>query len=181
MKLATALILIFNASITSAAYTMKPGLWESSFTIKSESGKIEDGMNKMQAEMAKMPDEQRKMIEGIMSNKNVSVGAGKPTSVKICISKEQADDLEIPQKETGSCTHKVVKRTAYSTKIKFSCTGEPVTNGESEFTLISPTTYTGKTIVNNFSQGKTERMDMNQKGKWLSVDCGNIKPITKKN
>lgn len=187
MKFTTTFALVFCTSVyipfaVSAAYNMKPGLWENSFTIKSQSGKIEDGMYKMQAEMAKMPAEKRKMLEGMMSSKGMGMGGGgNLTSVRVCISKEQAENMEIPQKESGNCTHKVVKRTANSTRIKFSCAGEPSSTGEGEFTLNASTAYTGKTTINSVSHGKVESMDMNQKGKWLSADCGNIKPIKSRN
>lgn len=161
---------------TSAAYNMKPGLWENSFTIKSKSGKVENSMSKMQENMAQMPAKQRKMIEEMMARQGVAMG-GAPSSIKVCISKEQAQNLEIPQKNEGRCTHEVLKRTSNSVKMKFNCPGDPATKGEGEFTLISPTVFTGKTMVDTVKNGKSDHLDMTQKGKWLSADCGDLKPV----
>jgi hypothetical protein len=42
--------------------------------------------------------------------------------------------------------------------------------------LLNPKVYTGKATINTEVEGKPERMDISQAGKWLSDDCGNIKP-----
>lgn len=60
---------------------IRPGLWEHSFTIKTQSGEMEAAMTQMQKELAGMPPEQRKMIEQMMELKGVGMGT-KGTSVK---------------------------------------------------------------------------------------------------
>lgn len=162
-----------------AVSKMKPGLWENQFIIKSQSGKVEKAMSDLKSKMASMPAEQRKMMEEIMAKQGLGMNS-QANSVKICISKEQAENLEIPQGENENCTHEVIKRTSHSIKMKFQCTGERATSGEGEFTLTSPTAYTGKSVINTSINGKADRMDMNQKGKWLSSDCGEIKPVSNK-
>jgi hypothetical protein len=154
---------------------MRPGLWEHSFTMKSQSGQMEQAMKDMQQQMASMPPEQRKMMEQMMAQQGMSMGS-QGRSVRMCITKEQAERDEVPQQE-GNCTQQVVQRTANTMKVKFSCTGNPPATGESEVTFASPTAYTGKSIVNTTVDGKPERMTMDQSGKWLAADCGNIKPM----
>ena len=171
--------LLFSIDIAKAAYQMRPGLWETSFTIKSEDGKMENGMNRMQAEIDKMPADQRKMMEQMMAKNNVRM-SGNATIAKVCISKEQAKNMEIPLKDNKNCTHQVVKRTPNSVKVKFACSGEVTTKGEGEFSLNSPTSYKGNTIVDSISHGKSERIDLNQKGKWLSAECGNVYAVESK-
>jgi hypothetical protein len=167
------------ASVSGAALAqaqkMRPGLWEHSFTMKSESGQMEKAMSDMQRQMASMPPEQRKMMEQMMAQQGMGMGTpGK--SVKVCITKEQAERNEVPRHE-GNCTQQVVQRTANTIRVKFSCAGNPPTSGESEVTFTSPTAYTGKATVNTTVEGKPERMNMEQSGKWLSADCGSIKPM----
>lgn len=43
------------ACMGASAQTMKPGLWEHSFTMKSQSGKMEQGMAELQKQIAAMP------------------------------------------------------------------------------------------------------------------------------
>jgi hypothetical protein len=158
----------------SAQVRMRPGLWEHNFTVKSQSGQMEKAMSDMQQQMASMPPEQRKMVEEMMAKQGMSMGA-QGRSVKMCITKEQAERDELPQQD-GSCTQQVVQRTSNMIKVKFTCTGQPPASGESEVMFSSPTSYTGKSIVNTTVEGRPERMTMDQTGKWLSADCGNIKP-----
>lgn len=168
--------LIFCITAQAAPSGMKPGLWEHSFTIKSESGKIEKAMADLKIKMAKMSADQRKMMEEVMAKQGLAVNQ-QLNSMKICISKEQAENLEIPQGQHQNCTQEVISRTKNSVKMKFNCTGLAETEGVGEFTLTSPTAYTGKSVINSTVNHKTERMDMKQKGKWLSSNCGEIKPI----
>ncbi len=183
MKISKILIFLisfaFTFSIHAALNEMKPGLWENSFTVKSESGKIEKAMADLKSKMASMPAEQRKMMEEVMAKQGLGVSQ-QANNVKVCISQEQAKNLEIPQGQNENCTHEIVKRTNNSVKMKFDCKGVRETSGEGEFTLTSPTAYNGKTIVHTTLNGKQDRMDMTQKGKWLSSDCGAIKPLQSK-
>lgn len=165
--------------MSSANAAMKPGLWEHSFTMKSESGKVEKALADMQKQMASMPAEQRKMMEEMMAKQGLGIG-GKTNAVKVCVSKEQAEKLEFPQHQNDNCKQEVIKRTANSVKMKFNCTGKSVTSGEVDFNLIDSGNYTGKAIITTNHSGKNEQMIMDQKGKWLSADCGNIKPAVHK-
>lgn len=184
MKTSKILSLIIPLTFTFSAHAalghkMKPGLWENSFTVKSQSGKIEKAMGDLKSKMASMPPEQRKMMEEMMAKQGLGISQ-EASSVKVCISKEQAENLEIPQGQNQNCTHEVVNRTANSVKVKFDCKGVRDTSGEGEFTLTSPTAYNGKSIVHTTVDGKDDRMDMTQKGKWLSSECGDIKPFKSK-
>lgn len=174
--IALAIIACAFASATVQAQTrMRPGLWEHSYTMKSQSGQMEKAMAEMQQQMASMPPEQRKMMEQMMAKQGMGMGAqGK--SIKMCITKEQAERDELPRQE-GNCTQQIVQRTGNTVKMKFSCSGNPPTSGESEVTFSSPNAYTGRSIVTTTIDGKPDRMTMEQSGKWLSADCGNIKPM----
>ena len=161
----------------SAQTRMRPGLWEHHFAMKSQSGQLEQAMSEMHKQLASMPPEQRKKFEQMMAQQGVGMGAN-GRSVRMCITKEQAERDEIPQQD-GNCTQQVVQRTGDTLKVKFTCSGNPPASGESEVSFSSPTAYTGKSIVNTTVEGKPERMTVEQTGKWLSVDCGSIKPIAR--
>lgn len=158
----------------SADLKLRPGLWEHTFTMKTQSGEMEQAMSQMQKELASMPPEQRKMVEQMMAAQGVGIGP-KGNTIKVCITKEDAERDYVPQKD-GDCRQQVVKRTGNTMKFKFDCSGDPPSSGESEVTFLNPKAYTGKTTVNTKVDGKPERMDMTQAGKWLSDDCGNVKP-----
>lgn len=161
----------------SAQQRMRPGLWEHSVNMKSQSGQMEAAMAEMQKSLASMPPEQRKQMEQMMAQQGVGMGP-KGQTVKVCITKEQADLDNIPQQE--GCTQKVQRVDASTMKVAFSCKGgqdQPPSSGEGTITMQGPTAYTGQFRFKTQNQGKPEQIDMAQSGKWLSDNCGAIKPM----
>lgn len=169
------LVLLIGAAAAAQAQSLKPGLWEHSFTMKSSSGEMEKAMARMQTELAKMPADQRKMMEQMMAKQGVGL-SGSANTVKLCISPEQAKNLDLPAGD-GKCQQTVTQRSSNSVKASFVCSGSPPSKGEGEMTLKSDTAYTGRSVVDTTVNGKPERMNMDVSGKWLSADCGNIKPV----
>lgn len=172
----TAAILLgacLTAPLQAQTYEMRPGLWEHSFTLKSQSGKLERAMAEMQQQMANLPPEQRKMMERMMAAQGVQLGSG--DSLRVCISKEQAARAMVPQQH-GNCRQEILERRGNTIKYRLQCTGDTTASGEGEVTFTSPTAYSGKSTFNTTVQGRDERMTMEQSGKWLSDDCGELKP-----
>ncbi len=153
--------------------TMRPGLWEQTTVVTSQSGAVEQMMREMQQRLADMPPEQRKMIEQTMAAEGISFDANTQT-MRVCITPEQAAALDLVQDE--DCTQEVVQRTAKSVKVKFQCAGDPPSSGEGEITFNGPTIYKSQATVNTMVDGRPEQMTMEQSGKWLSGDCGDIHP-----
>ena len=161
----------------SAQQKMRPGLWEHSVNMKSQSGQMEAAMAEMQKSLASMPPEQRKQMEQMMAQQGVGMGP-KGQTVKVCITKEQADLDNVPQQE--GCTQKVQRVDASTMKVAFACKGgqgQPPSSGEGTISMQGPTAYTGQFKFKTQTQGKPEQIDMAQSGKWLSDNCGAIKPM----
>ena len=175
--LAAALLLSAVAAQAQAqTQKMRPGLWEHSVTMKSQSGQMEAAMAQMQKSLASMPPAQRQQMEQMMAQRGIGMGP-KGNTVKVCISPEQADLDRIPPQE--GCTQDVRRTGPGSLAMTFSCPGakgQPPTTGEGTMTFSGPTAYTGQFKVNTVSQGKPEQIDMAQTGQWLAADCGAIKP-----
>ena len=144
--------------------------------MKSNDERMDKAMAEMQKEMAAMPPEQRKQMEQMMSGRGVSIGP-KGTTVKVCISKEQAARPAEP-KLADNCTQQVDKRSGNTIKFKFECTKPEPSSGEGEMTFQSDKAYTGRSNMTAQVKGKPEKMSMEMSGKWLSADCGDIKPRT---
>ena len=77
------------------AQKITPGLWEHSVTMKSRGGEMEAAMAQMQEQLARMTPEQRKQMEAMMGGQGMGMMAGKPTTVRTCITAEQAARDEI--------------------------------------------------------------------------------------
>lgn len=163
-----------GCTLAAQAQKITPGLWENAVTMKSGNAQQNEAMAQAQAAMASMPPEQRKMMQDMMAKQGVAMGS-KPNSVQVCITPEMADRGEMPQKE-GRCTHKTVSRSGSTFKYSFTCEGNPPASGEGEYTLNGDKAFTGRNVVTTTVQGKPERMEMTVAGKWLSADCGSLKP-----
>ena len=102
-------------------------------------------------------------------------GAGGGMAVKMCLTKEMVDRNELPQQQQGDCKSTASPRMGNTQKISFTCT-QPPSSGEGEITFTSNEAYSMKMVTNTTVKGKPEKMTMNGTGKWLSADCGQIKP-----
>ncbi len=153
---------------------LSAGLWEHSFTMKSQDGKIEKAMKEMQQAMASMPPEQRRQMEAMMGQQGMSIGP-KGNTVKVCMTKEDAERDEPPPAQDG-CTQ-TAKRSGNVWSISFRCPGPPPSSGNGTVTIQGPTAYSGVINVVSEVQGKPEKMQMATTGKWLGANCGNIKPV----
>jgi len=167
--------LLATACGLAAAQTIKPGLWEVN-TRMGGNPEMDKAMAQMQQQMAAMPPEQRKMMQDMMAKQGVSIGAGGTANgIRYCLGKEQAERGEPPQDKDGRCKRDSLERSGATTRFKFSCSNPP-SSGSGEFTLVSDKAYTMKMVVEQSGQGRPQRMEMQQQGKWLGADCGNLKP-----
>ena len=153
---------------------LQPGLWEHTMQMKSGSGQMEGAIAQMQARLAAMPPDKRKQIEAMMAQQGAALG-GTPGTVRVCLSKEAAERGESPQSD-GRCKQEALQRNGNTVRFRFTCAGDPPSSGEGEYTLAGPTAYNGRMVVNTTRRGQPERMEMTQSGKWLSADCGGLKP-----
>ncbi|MCE2915059.1 MAG: DUF3617 domain-containing protein [Rubrivivax sp.] len=153
---------------------LRPGLWENTFTIKTADGKAEAAMKEMQAQMAQLPPEQRKMMADMMARQGVGLG-DKGNSVRICMT--QADvERSAPPAAEGDCSQKAT-RSGNIWQISFRCSGPPPSSGEGRLSLVTPTTYQGDFKIRTVEDGRPQDVQMTQKGQWLKADCGAIRPV----
>ena len=174
---ASVLVLLSLASPLALAQNLKPGLWEINNKMQSGSGQLEKGMAEMQKQMAAMPPEQRKMMQDMLAKQGVALGAGGPGNIvaKICMTRDMAERNELPSQQ-GDCKTTTSPRSGNTMKMSFTCT-QPPSSGEGTVTFVSPEAYSMKMAMKSTVQGKPETMTMDGGGKWLSAECGNIKPL----
>jgi hypothetical protein len=171
------LLCLLGAATAVHAQKLTPGLWENTITLKSGDGRMDAAMARMQEELAKMPPEQRKQMEAMMANRGVAMGGagGAPNAIRICMSKEQAERNEVPQGSDGRCKRDSLVRSGSTLKFKVTCS-EPQGTGEGSFNFSSDKAYSGNMVMNVTREGRAMRMEIQQDGKWLSADCGTLKP-----
>jgi len=166
-----------HAQTAAGSPSVEPGLWEITIAIKSQSGKAEAAMKQAQAQIARLPPDQRKAVEEMMAAQGVRLG-DKASVVRACISTEDAQRGTIPQ-QAGDCKQQVLERSANSMRVKFSCSGSPPANGDATVNFQSRTAYTSQSLVDTEVSGQPERLNVDQSGKWLGNECGSVKPLGK--
>ena len=184
LGISLAVIVAFGLIATpAAAQTMKPGLWEINNKMggSGDTGaKMAAAQAEMQKQMAAMPPEQRKQMEKMMAQQGVNMapsGAGGGMAVRVCITKEMAARNETPTQ--GDCKQEQLQKSGNTTKFKFTCS-KPPSSGEGEVTMNNPESYTMKMKMTSQEKGKPEQMTMDAQGKFVSSDCGSVKPIASK-
>lgn len=155
--------------ISAQADAIRPGLWEYTSNIKTQSGEMEKSMRQMEQQMASIPPEQRKMMESMMAAQGVSI-APKANTIRVCVSPQDAKLGMVPPTD-GTCKQQILRRSGNSIWFKFECTGEHRSSGEGEYTFTGNKAYKGKMKVKTQSNGKSETIDMVQSGKWISDKC----------
>jgi hypothetical protein len=170
------LAIVVAAGANAQSLQRKPGLWE------IEMGGSGAGMNmpNMQEHMAQMPPEQRAKMEEYMKQRGMSFGANS-MKMRVCLTpqdvKEEKDSMDSFLKKgrnDDNCTSKALSRSA--TEIRFSAVCKDADGETREMQGrvydISPEHYSME--LNGHSKERGE-MKMQQKARWLSADCGNVK------
>jgi len=160
-----------------SAQKIKPGLWENSISMKGAGGQADAAMARMQEQMARLPPEQRAQVEAMMARQGVGMAAGKPNTVRSCISPEMARRDEF---NPGDSRCKVLNhsRSGNVVRFKVSCQIDGATSdGDGEFTLVSDAETRGRMMMNVVRQGQAMSLQMDTTSRWLGADCGDLKPV----
>lgn len=150
---------------------MEPGLWEHKMTVNDS--ELQKAMEEARKQLANMPAAQRKMMEDMLAAQGIGIGAD-GTTVKVCMTKEMIERGQLP-KQNQNCNQEIVEAGKNRYNVVFSCDDQSW-SGISKMHFLSKKEYTGETRVIQQQNGKKEEQSITQAGKWLSADCGNIKP-----
>jgi len=156
-----------------AAAAIAPGLWEQSMAGPG-GGAAPSPMAGMQAQLASLPPEQRKQMEAMMASKGVAMGSA-PGAVRMCITPEKAAGGIMRTPEPG-CTQQVLERSATRARFSFECAGPPASKGTADYSFPSDKSYSGTMRLTRGSGAQAESMEMQMSGRWVSADCGSVKP-----
>ena len=157
---------------------LRPGLWEEAVTVKTDNAQANAAMEQMKARMAAMPPDQREAIEKMMASHGMGVAAGAPNSIRVCITREQVERGFRPE-DNGRCTRTNVITSGSTTQFDFACKSEHGSvTGHGTFTAQGDTAFTVSTVADNVSPKATMHIQSDIAGKFVSADCGDVKPMT---
>lgn len=167
-------------AVPACAQHLKPGLWEIDNNVADSKGQMAGAMAMAQQQLAQLPPDQRKMVEDMMASHGVQLesGSGSGIAVRMCLTKEMVRNDEIPLQQQGNCNTQRLPSGAGQMKMNFSCSNPP-TSGTVDVAFHGDSSYTVKTHV---IQGgnKDNAMDVQSSARWVSADCGGLKPLSPK-
>jgi hypothetical protein len=157
---------------------IKPGLWENT-TTSQISGLAMPKMPQLTPEqLAKMPPQARAQMEAMSKG-----GAPQTRTMKACITREQ---LNKPMFDSGdkSCTYKLVSSSSSSQTIHVECTpGNTKTTGDLTLDRVDSEHLKGEMLMKTTgdsstagSVGQNMTIKVSFSNRFLSADCGDVKP-----
>jgi hypothetical protein len=160
---------------------IKPGLWENTTSFLMSGMSMPANMPPISPEkLAQLPPAQRAQVEAMMKG-----GAGAPQThtSKVCITHEQ---LSKPIFDTGQkgCSYNLTSSSSSSQVIHADCTiGNTKTAGDLTFKRVDSEHLTGDMLMKttgdsstNGSVGQNSTIKVSFSNKFLSSDCGDVKP-----
>lgn len=175
MKPTTVLVAVLAATSPLAqalaqAIDVKPGLWEHSIVLKSESGRLEMALELARTQMELLPPAQRKAVEDTLAQQGIKADFGNQT-FQNCITEEEAVSGSFSFAEDGGCEHTSVRKAGATTHVSFMCA-----QGEGELTLTNGTSYTGTSSMALDFGGVVENATATHSGRWVGASCAALNP-----
>lgn len=148
---------------------IKPGLWESTRTIKTA------GEMPIPAElMNRLTPEQRTRMEERM--KAHSAGRSNTTTERHCVTREDLEKDRLNLAEAKECTTTVLNSTSTSVRAKLVCDVEGMhATGSLELVAADPEHLNGSYHSTMNANGHTRNVDGTWTSKWVGASCGNTK------
>lgn len=162
---------------------IRPGLWEVNIIQSKVDGKdmvaqINAAQEQMRQAMAKMPPEQRKRMESMLSGVG-GLGGGQPQ--RMCITPEMAssDKSMVPRPKNAKCDDPKVSKRGGRTAFEVMCRHD---NGDQMFAK-GETHMAGGNVrskvesVMTKANGTKNTSLTETEMKFVSSDCGSVKPV----
>ena len=155
-----------------SAPKIEPGLWEIHIEQERNGQKVPNASDRMKDHMKDMTPERRQLFEEMMKQRGVDPNAS--DTIKVCYSQKMVDHgAWIDQ---GACKTDFSDRSATSWKWHSVCPALGY-EGDGEATFSDADHFTIKSSGVATAGGKTVKSDSKRTGKWLSADCGGVKPM----
>jgi Protein of unknown function (DUF3617) len=166
--------LVFTALGASAQTTpkIKPGLWQIHVEREENGQKMPDASDRMNDKMKNMTPERRKQFEEMMKQRGVDPGGAGVT--KLCYSQKMVEHGAWA--DQGGCKTDYSSRTATSWKWHSSCPALGY-QGDGEASFPDAENFVVKSSGSSTSAGKPRNSSSTRTGKWLTADCGDLKPM----
>jgi len=176
LRLSAACAMALLTAAAQAQTHIRPGLWEEQITLSTDNAQANAAMAQMKEKLASMTPEQRAAIEKMMAGHGMGMG-GAPSSVRVCITKEQAERDFTPD-SSGRCQHTNVSRSGNVMKFDFTCTSaRSDVSGHGVFTQMGDSAFAVSSTADMVSHNTTMHTQTDIAGRFIAGDCGDVKPV----
>jgi len=170
-------------------FDAKPGLWETTTTIEMLQAPAmpQSSMPQLTPEqLAKMPPAARQQIEAMMAARG---GAPRSTTAKSCVTPESLNKaLAFGGANRANCTRKIVNSSPDKLEIHVECEPDKMNAtmvGDVTLERLDAEHVKGHGTFKNTGTGpggatRTMESKITFNNKWLSSDCGDVKPPAEK-
>lgn len=178
-RLHAAAWLMACAGAAFAQPAFKPGLWEVQTRMPGDP-EFDKSMAEMREALASMSPEERKQMEAAMGQHGARFAAGGKggAAIRFCMSREQAERSEVSGAQ-GDCTVGKASRSGNTLTSSFTC-NNPKSYGESVVKVASAQAYSARMTMVTEQNGRKDKTVIESDARWLSADCGTIKPLTRR-
>jgi hypothetical protein len=150
---------------------VKPGLWEATVERPGAPSVPANLPAIPPAALARMSPQQRAQIEAIVKGR----GATSAMTTRFCMSADHLKQGGPVAPVDASCTYKVVGSSAAKQQIRLECKhGAETRSGEVTVDRVDSEHITANTVAKSSASDKP--ITMKTSLKWLSADCGAVKP-----
>jgi hypothetical protein len=155
-------------------FDVKLGLWETAVKTEVSGVPAMSAIPQIPEEtLAKLPPEQRARIEAMMKGR----GAGGPGSMttKVCVTRESLN-RGFGQNDKA-CTYKVLSSSPNKQVVHMECTrGSNKVSGDMILERLDAEHARGTVTMKSADSERQMESKMSFDNKWLSPDCGDVKP-----
>ena len=148
---------------------IKPGLWQIQMKRETNGQKSPDASERLR----NVPPEIRAQVEASLKQRGIE---GNGNTVKVCQTRAMLEQSKFVN-PVPDCKTTYSIRTNSLWKAHTSCTQNHL-ESDSEITFSSSESYITKVNTTLQSEGQISTTLMTQTAKWLSADCGDIKPLS---
>ncbi len=162
-------------------FDAKPGLWETTSTLEMEGMPQNMQMPQLTPEqMAKIPPAQRAQVEAMMKNRASLTG---PHTSRSCATRESlSSGLGMGESREANCTRQIVSSTSSRADVHIECTPKSSTNAKSVGDIVMERIdgehLRGNMVMKTATPERTVNMKLAFTSKWISSDCGDVKPAS---
>lgn len=166
------LIPLTTASAQTPFANREPGLWELRLVDGSSLASLALGVEQA---FKNLPEAQRRQMERLMGSSSVKM----PTVIQQCLTPELArsDAAALLAEHDIKCSKLDWQEAGDGGTFAFACTGpDGDFTGEGRIFNASPRRFNSEASVQGKYKGQPAAMDMKHEARWISADCGNVKP-----